>query len=115
MGEPADLYRSDELWQVPSTKGLAEAMQRAYQEGTQRDAKASLGLEVAYRFTPERVGQILLEAITNAAPEIGAENAMDQALAWNIGTTGMATSRLESAIASPSAHISPCSTLERWE
>lgn len=69
VGEPADLYRSDELWQVPSTKGLAEAMQRAYQEGTQRDAKASLGLEVAYRFTPERVGQILLEAITNAAQE----------------------------------------------
>jgi glycosyltransferase involved in cell wall biosynthesis len=67
--EPADLYRADELWQVPSTKGLVEAMQRAYQEDAQSDAKASLGLDVAYRFTPQRVGKTLLEAITNAAQE----------------------------------------------
>ena len=49
------------------------------------------------------------------APESGAEKASDQALAWNMGTTGMATSRLESAIASPWAHMRPCSTLERCE
>ena len=57
------------LFRSPSTKGLAEAMQRAYREDLQRDAKASLGLDMAYRFTPERVGKTLLEAITNAAQE----------------------------------------------
>ena len=46
---------------------------------------------------------------------MGAEKAIDQALAWNIGTTGMMTSRLEIAMASPSAHMRPCSTLERCE
>lgn len=67
--EAPDLYRADELWQVPMTRGLADAMQRAYQEDRQREAKSSLGLDVAYRFTPERVGMTLLEAITNAAQE----------------------------------------------
>ena len=67
--EQVDLYRSDESWQVPFTRELADAMQRAYREEGQRDTKSSLGLDVAYRFTPERVGKTLLEAITNAAQE----------------------------------------------
>jgi hypothetical protein len=35
-------------------------------------------------------------------------------LAWNIGTTGMMVSRLDSASASPAQLDSACSTLERW-
>ena len=49
------------------------------------------------------------------APFIGAVSAMPQQLAWNIGTTGITTSREEMPMASPEVAIIECSTLERCE
>ena len=58
---------------------------------------------------------LLAEVMQSLEREDDAEKAIDQALAWNMGTTGIMRSRLEMAKASPMAHIRPCSTLERWE
>ncbi|MBV8976955.1 MAG: hypothetical protein JO261_10035 [Alphaproteobacteria bacterium] len=52
---------------------------------------------------------------TSLAPTMGPENAIAQALAWNIGTTGRMASQARNAMASACAAISACSTLERWE
>ena len=51
---------------------------------------------------------------TWVAPTIAAVNGMPQALTWNIGTTGITTSRSRSAITSGSASASECSTIARW-
>ena len=56
-----------------------------------------------------------MPGITRLAPFIGAVSAMPQQLAWNIGTTGMTTSREEMPMASPEVAIMECSTLERCE
>lgn len=64
--ESAELYRGDEQWEVPFTKDLSHAMRRAYREDDQRQAKASLGLEVAYQFIPLKVGKTFLEALDHA-------------------------------------------------
>ena len=48
-------------------------------------------------------------------PDIGAENAMVQPLAWKNGTTGMMVSCTERSNASGVSAISECSTLERCE
>ena len=53
--------------------------------------------------------------ITSVAPTIGVEKASDQQLAWNIGTTGITTSREAMPLESGSAAMKACSTLERCE
>ena len=50
----------------------------------------------------------------SAAPAITAACARPQALAWNIGTTGMTVSRSETATVSASIAPIECRTLERW-
>jgi hypothetical protein len=67
--ESAGIYRGDETWEAPYTMELAQAMQRAYQEEGSRQTKSLRGLDTAYQFTPERIGKILLEAITNETQE----------------------------------------------
>ena len=57
----------------------------------------------------------LAPGITRLAPIIGAVSAIDQPLAWNIGTTGMTTSRHEIPNTSVQAIAIACSTLERCE
>src|SRR5258708_39315347 len=57
----------------------------------------------------------LAPGITRLAPIIGAVSATDQPLAWNIGTTGMTTSRHEIPNMSVQAVTIACSTLERCE
>ena len=49
----------------------------------------------------------------SALPAITAACARPQALAWNIGTTGITTSRSETATVSTSIAPIECSTLER--
>src|SRR5947208_2065079 len=57
----------------------------------------------------------LAPGITRLAPTIGAVSAIDQPLAWNIGTTGMTTSREEIPNISGQQVAIACSTLERCE
>ena len=56
-----------------------------------------------------------MPGMTSAAPFIGAVKASPQQLAWNIGTTGMMTSRDDTPMASPMLAIIECSTFERCE
>ena len=58
---------------------------------------------------------IFMPGMTSAAPFIGAVSASPQQLAWNIGTTGMMTSRDDTPMASPMLAIIECSTFERCE
>ena len=53
--------------------------------------------------------------ITSLQPTAGQEKARPQALAWNIGTTGSTTSRLERPITSCCSVTSVCRKLERCE
>ena len=53
--------------------------------------------------------------MTRPAPAIGAAKANDQALAWNIGTTGIIVSRLATAIASAAQVAIAWITFERCE
>ena len=53
--------------------------------------------------------------ITMVAPCIGEVSASPQQLAWNIGTTGSTTSRLDIPMASGALAIIECSTFERCE
>src|SRR5215467_12553992 len=57
----------------------------------------------------------LAPGITREAPAIGAANIIAQQLAWNMGTTGITTSRDEYPFMSELLAISPCRTLERCE
>src|ERR1700681_97904 len=57
----------------------------------------------------------LAPGITRLEPIIGAVSAIDQPLAWNIGTTGITTSRQEIPNMSVQAVTIACSTLERCE
>jgi hypothetical protein len=52
---------------------------------------------------------------TSVAPTSGVEKASDHPLAWNIGTTGITTSRAEMFLESGSAAMKACRTLERCE
>ena len=60
-------------------------------------------------------GCIIAPGKTSAAPAAGAACAMPQALAWNIGTTGIATSRTREAERVGRVHAIVCSTVERCE
>ena len=60
-------------------------------------------------------GCIIAPGKTSAAPAAGAACAMPQALAWNIGTTGIATSRTERPNALGAFTAMVCSTVERCE
>ena len=53
--------------------------------------------------------------MTMLAPTIGQVSARPQVLAWNIGTTGRIVSAADTPMASGSAAIMVCSTLERCE
>jgi glycosyltransferase involved in cell wall biosynthesis len=64
--ESVELYRGDEYWEVPFTNELSQMMRRAYREDDLRQAKAALGLDVAYQFTPLKVGETFLEALSHA-------------------------------------------------
>jgi hypothetical protein len=58
-------------------------------------------------------GCIIAPGNTRLAPAAGAACAMPQALAWNIGTTGMARSRTERPKAFGAMTAIVCSTVER--
>jgi glycosyltransferase involved in cell wall biosynthesis len=64
--ESIELYRGDEYWEVPFTNELSQMMRRACKEDDLRQTKASLGLDVAYQFTPLKVGETFLEALSHA-------------------------------------------------
>ena len=74
-------------------------------------------VKVTFSFTirsASALGCIIEPGMTMAAPEAGPAWAMPQALAWNIGTTGMALSRMPRPNALGATTAIVCSTVERW-